>query len=114
MDILIIILALYGLGMILWGTGASLVSVFGSGEYKNKNQKDLPVKGSYRHGKVRVDCAYKDLKEGTFNAMVTSNWSGAYVWISATDESEFEMKLEQAIDEMERKSIEYKNREGTK
>lgn len=108
MDIFIVLLSLMGLILILRGTGAAIFSLAGNGSHKDKNLKDLPIKSTRRKGLVRISSAYKDLKEGTLNAMVTSPWSGDQIWVSTDNEREFETKLNSAIEKIEASSIEYR------
>ena len=112
MDILIFILALMGLVLITWGSGAGILSLAGNSSYKDKDLADLPIKGSRRRGVVRIDVAYRNKKNGTLNAMVSSPWSGEQMWVSTDNENDFEKKLNSAIDKIEASSIAYRRMKG--
>ena len=97
-----------GLVLIPWGTGAGILSLAGNRSYRDKNLVDLPIRGDRRKGLVRISCAYRDQKEGTLNAMVSSPWSGEQIWVSTDNEGDFEKRLNCAIERIEASSIEYR------
>lgn len=89
------------------GTGAGIMDVLGKCGGADNNLKDLPIKGFKRKGMARIDVAYKNLRNGTLYADVSSPWSGDSARVRSKDEDEFKKLLNKAIDDMEERSLEY-------
>ena len=112
MDILIIFLTVMAVVYFVCGTGAGIMDVLGKCGGADYNLKDLPIKGFKRQGEVRISIAYRDMEEGTLNAMISSPYSGDCAWISTKDEKEFNKRVRKAIDDMEASSLEYLKKEN--
>lgn len=112
MDILIMFLTVMAVVYFVCGTGAGIMDVLGKCGDADEHLKDLPIKGFKRNGKVRISVAYKNLRNGTFNAKISSPYSGDWARVITKDEEEFKKRVRKAMDDMEASSIEYLKKEN--